>query len=94
MSFVHLKGLLLKALPQSLQHGRLRSLQMVVNQNVDRVNGVALKNALAMLKNLRPNKRPKKATLMVTVVSSLGLAGYGFRNSSSSLGATDTTFHR
>ncbi len=91
MNYVHLKGLLLKALPQ---HGRLRSLQMVVNQNVDRVNGVNLKNALALMKNLRPNKRPRKATLMVTVVSSLGLAGYGFRNSSSSLGASDTTFHR
>jgi len=62
---------------------------MVVNQNVDRV---ALINALALMKNLRPNKRPRKTTLMVTVVSSLGLAVYGFRNSS--LGATETTFHR
>jgi len=62
---------------------------MVVNQNVDRV---ALKNALALMKNLRPSKRPRKTTLMVTIISSLGLAGYGFRNSS--LGATETTFHR
>ena len=98
MNFVQLKSLLLKALPHnnSLQHGRLRSLQMVVNQTFEGLrrsnaspNG---KTVVALLKFLRP-KRPRKATLMVTVVSSIGLAGYGLRASSGLL-TPQETFHR
>ena len=98
MNFVRLKGLLLQALPHnnSLQHGRLRSLQMVVNQtfqglrNNNSSNG---KTVLAFLRFVRP-KRPRKVTLMVTIVSSVGLAGYGLRAASSGLLTPEETFHR
>ena len=97
MNFVRLKGLLLQALPHnnSLQHERLRSLQMVVNQTFqglrssDSSNG---KTILALLRFVRP-KRPRRATLMVTFMSSVGLVGYGFRASSGLL-TPEETFHR
>jgi len=85
MNFAHFKELLIKTLPlrKSLKNGTLRSIQLIFNQNVERLktettNGNSVKTFL-FLKTI-PDFRKKFRKSVLLWTAGFGLVGFGSRS--------------
>lgn len=85
MNFAHFKELLIKTLPlrKSLKNGTLRSIQLIFNQNVERLktettNGNSVKTFL-FLKTI-PDFRTKFRSSVLLWTAGFGLVGFGSRS--------------